>query len=82
MKKSYKEQKKVAAALASNRLPDAKSLAKVLMYPSEKRIVMAALSIKFPQQKEVYLEGGRYVNFDTHFPYLFLKRFYQTDNGI
>jgi hypothetical protein len=40
---------------------------------SQKRIVLGALGVKYPQDRQKYFELGAKLNCDRYFPYWFLK---------
>ncbi|MBN1127278.1 MAG: hypothetical protein JXA82_19915 [Sedimentisphaerales bacterium] len=77
LEKSYREQKEYSRYLVLEQGPDPSQVCLLSLHPSQKRIALAALGIRFPQDREVYFSLAERLNFDRNFPYLYLQKLFQ-----
>jgi hypothetical protein len=67
------EQEQVGAWLAGAEAPDPTGPMASCISSQRKRIVLAALGTRFPDQRQGYFELARKMNYDRNFPHLFLS---------
>jgi tetratricopeptide (TPR) repeat protein len=67
------EERRVSRILAGEQEPVVEEVCALPMEPRTKAIVLTAMGVKHPEQRQAYFELARKLNYDRHYPYLFLK---------
>ena len=68
------EQRQSAAWLAAEQAPELQSVRNLPMWPSQKRIVLLALGIRFPAHRQSLWSLLREFNYDGQMPYLIIRK--------
>jgi hypothetical protein len=67
------EERRISTILAGEQEPVAEEVCALPMEPKMKAIVLTAMGVKYPAQRQAYFELARKLNYNRHYPYLFLK---------
>jgi tetratricopeptide (TPR) repeat protein len=67
------EERVVSGILAGEQEPVVEEVCALPMEPRTKAVVLTAMGVKYPAQRQAYFELARKLNYDRHYPYLFLK---------
>jgi predicted Zn-dependent protease len=67
------EERRVSRILGGEQEPVAEEVCALPMEPKMKAIVLTAMGVKYPAQRQAYFELARKLNYDRHYPHLFLK---------
>lgn len=73
LRKERAEERRAAEWLIGSQAPDPAVAVRLDVAPAEKTILMTAMGLKFPQDRERYFDAARRLNYDTRFPYLLLN---------
>jgi hypothetical protein len=73
------EERKVADRLSSEDSPQRDRLLRMGVMPKQKRVLLAALGTRFPDDRNVYFELASRLNYERTVPHLFLKKYLQAD---
>jgi len=68
------EERRVATVLAGTRQVDPVGFRRFAINPGYKRVILAALGTRLPEQRETYFELARRLNYQPLFPHRFLDR--------
>ena len=74
MTKEDHDERQLASLLRQSEPPATGDIGALLPSPADKRIVMAALACRYPQNRAVYLDWVRRMNFDPVFPRLLIDQ--------
>ncbi|MHC4344711.1 MAG: tetratricopeptide repeat protein [Planctomycetota bacterium] len=67
------EERRVSRLLGGEQEPVVEEVCALAMEPRMKAIVLTAMGVKYPAQRQAYFELARKLNYNRHYPYLFLK---------
>ncbi|MHC4623821.1 MAG: tetratricopeptide repeat protein [Planctomycetota bacterium] len=67
------EERRVSRLLGGEQEPVVEEVCALAMEPKTKAIVLTAMGVKYPEQRQAYFELARRLNYNRHYPYLFLK---------
>jgi Flp pilus assembly protein TadD len=73
--------KYAAACLAGKEEPDLERLLHISMWPSGKRVLMAALGVRFPEHRAACFDLARKLNYDVTYPHFVLKDLLGAEGG-
>jgi len=74
MRKGGQQAREFAEYLAGERTPEVDRALGLVVHPEEKRVLIAAMGVRYPRDRGKYFDLARKLNFDIHFPHLLLKR--------
>ncbi len=73
LRQGDREDRIYAGALAADGVSEPKRLLQLAIWPTRKRVILAALGTKYPGDQEAYFTLARRLNFEREVPWLFLR---------